>query len=433
MKKFLSFLLAFLFSITTFSGPISVFADSKDVSISSPNSVVLDYETGTVLYEKNGNKKIYPASTTKIWTAYLVIKNVKDLDHSIEIDKDLSVDGSSMYLQKGEIFTVRELLQGLLVHSSNDTAEVLAEYVSGSKEAFADLMNKEARAIGAKNTHFNNPHGLPDKEHYTTAYDMALMARQAMSNDLIREIVSTKSLTFEKCDTPTSKRFITRTFFNTNKFLTSTEKIQYKGKSVDIKYDIVDGIKTGYTDDAGRCLLSSAVKNDMRVISAVYKDAGTDVYADSRTLIDYAFNNYYNQTIINKADYTKSKRVLFTEEKELLYEPEFNYKIVLEKGSKASENYNAKVNLDYDLPIKKGDKVGTLDVYNGKTLEKTINLVAKNNLNSLFGFITENTTVKYSIKLALALISLFIIFIISKIIKKRKARRRRKSVNFKRK
>lgn len=433
MKKFLSFLLAFLFSITTFSGPISVFADSKDVSISSPNSVVLDYETGTVLYEKNGNKKIYPASTTKIWTAYLVIKNVKDLDHSIEIDKDLSVDGSSMYLQKGEIFTVRELLQGLLVHSSNDTAEVLAEYVSGSKEAFADLMNKEARAIGAKNTHFNNPHGLPDKEHYTTAYDMALMARQAMSNDLIREIVSTKSLTFEKCDTPTSKRFITRTFFNTNKFLTSTEKIEYKGKSVDIKYDIVDGIKTGYTDDAGRCLLSSAVKNDMRVISAVYKDAGTDVYADSRALIDYAFNNYYNQTIINKADYTKSKRVLFTKEKELLYEPEFNYKIVLEKGSKASENYNAKVNLDYDLPIKKGDKVGTLDVYNGKTLEKTINLVAKNNLNSLFGFITENTTVKYSIKLALALISLFIIFIISKIIKKRKARRRRKSVNFKRK
>lgn len=433
MKKFLSFLLAFLFSITTFSGPISVFADSKDVSISSPNSVVLDYETGTVLYEKNGNKKIYPASTTKIWTAYLVIKNVKDLDHSIEIDKDLSVDGSSMYLQKGEIFTVRELLQGLLVHSSNDTAEVLAEYVSGSKEAFADLMNKEAKAIGAKNTHFNNPHGLPDKEHYTTAYDMALIARQAMSNDLIREIVSTKSLTFEKCDTPTSKRFITRTFFNTNKFLTSTEKIEYKGKSLDIKYEIVDGIKTGYTDDAGRCLLSSAVKNDMRVISAVFKDAGTDVYTDSRTLIDYAFNNYYNQTIINKADYTKSKRVLFTEEKELLYEPEFNYKIVLEKGSKASENYNAKVNLDYDLPIKKGDKVGTLDVYNGKTLEKTINLVAKNNLNSLFGFITENTTVKYSIKLALALISLFIIFIISKIIKKRKARRRRKSVNFKRK
>ena len=127
MKKFLSFLLIFLLSITTFSSPLSVFADSKDVSISSPNSVVLDYDTGKVLYEKNGNKKVYPASTTKIWTAYLVIKNVKNLDAPVEIDKDLYVDGSSMYLEKGEIFTVRELLQGLLIHSSNDAAEVLAD------------------------------------------------------------------------------------------------------------------------------------------------------------------------------------------------------------------------------------------------------------------------------------------------------------------
>lgn len=425
MKKFLSFILACLISITTFSSPVYSFADSSDVSISSPNSVVLDYETGKVLYEKNGDKKIYPASTTKIWTAYLVIKNVKNLDEPVEINKQLYVDGSSMYLEKGEIFTVKELLQGLLIHSSNDAAEVLAEYVSGSTVEFAKLMNKEAKAIGANNTHFNNPHGLPDKEHYTTAYDMALMARESMSNEVIREIVSTKSVTFEKCDTPTSRCFTTRVFYNTNKFLTSTEKIQYKGKNIDIKYDIVDGIKTGYTDDAGRCLLSSAVKNGMRVISAVFKDSGTQVYVDSRTLIDYAFDNYYTQTIINKADYTKSKRILFTKEKELLYEPAFNYKVVLEKGNPVSKDYTTKINLDYDLPIKQGDKVGTLDVYNGKTLEKTINLVAKNDLNSIFGFLTENTTVKYSIRLALALITLFILFVISRIIKKRRIRKRK--------
>ena len=425
MKKFLSFILACLISITTFSSPVYSFADSSDVSISSPNSVVLDYETGKVLYEKNGDKKIYPASTTKIWTAYLVIKNVKNLDEPVEINKQLYVDGSSMYLEKGEIFTVKELLQGLLIHSSNDAAEVLTEYVSGSTVEFAKLMNKEAKAIGANNTHFNNPHGLPDKEHYTTAYDMALMARESMSNEVIREIVSTKSVTFEKRDTPTGRCFTTRVFYNTNKFLTSTEKIQYKGKNIDIKYDIVDGIKTGYTDDAGRCLLSSAVKNGMRVISAVFKDYGTQVYVDSRTLIDYAFDNYYTQTIINKADYTKSKRVLFTKEKELLYEPAFNYKVVLEKGNPVSKDYTTKINLDYDLPIKQGDKVGTLDVYNGKTLEKTINLVAKNDLNSIFGFLTENTTVKYSIRLALALITLFILFVISRIIKKRRIRKRK--------
>ena len=255
MKKFLSLVIVFLLSITTFLSPISSFADSKDVSISSPNSVVLDYETGKVLYEKDGDKKVYPASTTKIWTAYLVVKNVKNLNTPIEIDKHLFVDGSSMYLEKGEIFTVKQLLQGLLIHSSNDAAEVLAEYVSGNKADFAKLMNKEAKSIGANNTHFNNPHGLPDKDHYTTAYDMALIAREAMSNEIIREIVSTKSITFEKSDTDNYRCFTNRVFFNTNKFLTSTEKIKYKNKLIDIKYDIVDGIKTGYTDDAGRCLL----------------------------------------------------------------------------------------------------------------------------------------------------------------------------------
>ncbi|WP_455538639.1 D-alanyl-D-alanine carboxypeptidase family protein [Terrisporobacter sp.] len=430
MKKFLSFLLIFLLTITTFSGPISVFADSKDVSISSPNSVVLDYETGKVLYEKNGNKKVYPASTTKIWTAYLVIKNVKNLDAPVKIDKDLYVDGSSMYLQKGEIFTVRQLLQGLLIHSSNDAAVVLAEYTSGSVANFVKLMNKEAKSIGANNTHFNNSNGLPDTEHYTTAYDMALMAREAMSNDIIRGIVRTKSITFEKQDTPTTKCFTTRTFFNTNKFLTSTEKIKYKGKLIDIKYDIVDGIKTGYTDDAGRCLLASAVKNDMRVITAVFKDTGTEVYVDSRTLIDYAFNTYYTQMIINKTDYTESKRVLFTREKELLYEPEYNYKVVLEKGSNVSKDYSVKVNLDYNLPVKKGDTVGTLDVYNGKVLEKSIDLIAKNDLNSMFGFMSNNITVKYSIRLILALITLFILFIISRLTRKRKVKKR-KSINHK--
>lgn len=431
MKKFLSFLLVFLLSITTFSVPLSVFADSKEISISSPNSVVLDYETGKVLYEKNGNKKVYPASTTKIWTAYLVIKNVKNLDAPVKIDKDLYVDGSSMYLEKGEIFTVKELLQGLLIHSSNDVAEVLAEYTSGSVANFVKLMNKEAKSIGANDTYFNNPHGLPDTQHYSTAYDMALIAREAMSNELIREIVRTKSITFEKSDTATSKCFTTRTFFNTNKFLTSTEKIEYKGKLIDLKYDIVDGIKTGYTDDAGRCLLSSAVKNDMRVICAVFKDYGTQVYVDSRTLIDYAFDTYYTQTIINKTDYTKNERVLFTKEKELLYEPEYNYKIVLEKGESVSDNYHAKVNLDYHLPVKTGDTVGTLDVYNGKKLEKSINLIAKNNLNSKLGFLSEINIQKFLTRLVLALITLFVLFIISRVIKKKK-NKKRKLTNYKR-
>ena len=115
MKKLFSFVIVCLISISTFSGSLFSFADSKDISIYSPCSVVLDYETGKILFEKNRNKKVYPASTTKIWTAYLTVKNVKDLNTPIEIDKDLYVDGSSMYLEKGEIFTVKQLLQGLLI------------------------------------------------------------------------------------------------------------------------------------------------------------------------------------------------------------------------------------------------------------------------------------------------------------------------------
>lgn len=211
------------------------------------------------------------ASTTKIWTAYLVVKNVKNLDEPVEITEPPGVDGSSMYLEVGEIFTVRELLQGLLIHSSNDAAVVLAKYVSGSTQDFAQLMNKEAKKAGALNTHFNNPHGLPDDNHYTTPYDMAMLARKAMSEKVIREIVSTKSISFKQQNTATSKINTSRYFTNTNLFLTSNDKITYRKQSIPIKYDIVDGIKTGYTDLAGRCLLSSAVKNDMRVIAAVFK------------------------------------------------------------------------------------------------------------------------------------------------------------------
>ena len=161
---------------------ITAFAETYDnVDLISNYGVVIDYETGQVLGGKNIDSKVYPASTTKIWTAYLTVKNTKNLDEPIEITEPPGVDGSCMYLEVGEIFTVRELLQGLLIHSSNDAAVVLAKYVSGSVEEFANLMNEEAKKAGALNTHFNNPHGLPDENHYTTPYDMAMLARKAMS------------------------------------------------------------------------------------------------------------------------------------------------------------------------------------------------------------------------------------------------------------
>ncbi len=424
MKKFLSLFVAVITIFYTFlSSFILSYASDDSLSIPAEAAVLMDYETGEVLYSTNGNEKIYPASTTKAWTAYLVLKYKPNLNEPIKIDKELNIEGSSMYLKLGEEFTVKELLESLLVHSSNDVAVVLAEYVSGSVSEFVKLMNSEAKSIGANNTHFNNPNGLPDKDHYTTAHDMALIARECMSNNTFRQIVKTKSISFPATEAYPYERY----FINTNKFLTSKEKINYKGKDIDIKYDIVDGIKTGYTDDAGRCLLSSAVKNDMRMICAVFKSTGNDIYLASRTLLDYGFNNYHNKTIISKNKYTFTERILFTKQKELTYEPEFTYKVLLKNGS-STDNYSTKVKLDkIKLPIKKGDKVGTLEVYNGRKLETTINLISTNNLNSILGPIIENKIVSTIIKLILFIfIVLFIGLLYLKVINKKRKRLRKR-------
>lgn len=421
MKKFLSLLVTYIIIFSTFLNSAKAsYASSDEPNIPAEAAVLMDYETGQVLFNKNGDKKIYPASTTKAWTAYLVLKYKPNLNERIQITKDPNVEGSNMYLKVGESFTVKELLEGLLIHSSNDAAVVLAEYVSGSIKEFANLMNEEAKSIGAKNTHFTNPHGLPDKNHVTTANDMALMAREAMSNSVFRDIVKTKSISFPATEAYPYERY----FINTNKFLTSNEKINYKGKDIDIKYDIVDGIKTGYTDDAGRCLLSSAVKDGRRLICAVFKSTGNDLYLASRTLLDYGFDNYYNETIVSKENYTKSKRVLFSKQKELIYEPEFSYKILLKNGSPKG-SYSVKTKLDnINLPIKKGNKVGTLEVYNSNKLETKINLVATNDLNSIFGPLVENKIISTIIKISLiAVVSIFIILVSMKIRYKRKYRK----------
>ncbi|NLM04628.1 MAG: D-alanyl-D-alanine carboxypeptidase [Clostridiales bacterium] len=277
-------------------------------NITAPTAVLLDYTTGEVLYDHNAHNLAFPASTTKVMTSILVLENA-NLDDVLTINEDLYIDGSSMYLLKGESFTVKELLQGLLIRSANDAAEVLAKHVSGSIEDFADLMNKRARELGAKNTHFTNPHGLPDDNHVTTAYDLAIIAKHAMSFELFRDIVSTVRLEFP----PTEYTPETRYYRNTNRFLWGTggnNKILYKDNYEDIKYDIVDGIKTGYTGAAKQCLITSAIKDDHRLIAVVLGAEGSNVYLDSRTLIDYGFDNFKLEKIVDKNAFITNAPIL---------------------------------------------------------------------------------------------------------------------------
>ena len=424
MLKKVSILLAFILTfINVFTFNNVSFAETQAPSVSAKYAVLMDYTSGKILYEKNPHEKMYPASTTKVWTAYVTLKHVKNLDEVVSIGNIGDIDGSSMYLKPGEKLTVRELLEGLLIVSANDAAVVLAEHVSGSVPEFAKLMNKEAKKIGAVDTHFNNANGLPDLQHYTSAYDMALMAREAMSNDVFRQIVDTKLLRL-----PATEFYPERFLKNTNKFLTGDTKIPYKGQMVDIKYDIVDGIKTGFTDDAGKCLLSSAKKDDMRLISAVFKTEGDNMYIDSRTLLDYGFDNFKSEKAIDRNNFLESKSIWYSKERKLEYMPKYSYYTIIEKGS-TNPNFTTKTKLDdIKLPIKKGSKVGTLEVYQDNDSKPVANipLIAQNDVNSLFKAILNNPIVKVIKSLVLIALSLVAVFIALVLIRKKIRRKRRR-------
>ena len=361
------------------------FADNEP-AIVAKHAVLMDYESGKILYNKDGNSKLYPASTTKVWTACLVLKEVKDLNQVIEI-KDLpQIDGSSMYLKNGESFTVKQLLDALLVHSANDAAFVLARYVGGGNiQKFIDLMNSEAKKIGATNTHFNNPHGLPDPNHYTTAHDMALIAREAMNNDTFRQIVKTKSLKFEATKAYPYERY----FVNTNKFLTSHDKITYKGQPINIKYDIVDGIKTGYTGNAGYCLSFSMVvnKNDKnekkrRVIGVVlgtnHKNKRTSA---SLALLKYGKENFNMKKVIDKDSFIGKKYIKGMKELEVTLKAKDELYTILKDDESIKSEVKIK-NIEY--PVKKGDTMGIIKYYtNSGDLLGSVDIVSNNSIDNV--------------------------------------------------
>lgn len=346
-------------------------------TITAPHGVLIDYETGKVLFDKNAHEQAYPASTTKVMTAILVLENAK-LDETITIDTDLYIDGSSMYLLKGESFTVGELLKALLIRSANDTAEVLAAHVAGSVEEFAKMMNERAKELGALNTNFVNPHGLPDTNHVTTAYDLAMIAKHAMSFEEFRNIVSSTSLSFE----PTVQTPETRIYRNTNRFLWGTgrgDQILYNGKYINIKYDIIDGIKTGFTNAAKQCLISSSVKDGHRLISVVLGAEGVNIYSDSRSLLDYGYANYKLVKLSDKniEEYTATVKNGREEEVKLLIQNDEIALLSIDVDPKEIIQ-NVIIQNNITAPIKKGQVLGKITyTLNNETI-KEVNLVSEN-------------------------------------------------------
>jgi len=251
--------------------------------------LLMEKNTGDILYEKNSNEKMYPASTTKIMTAILVIENcylnevVTVSPSSISaVPPSYSLSG----LQAGEELRIEDLLYILLIPSANDVANLLAEHTSGSIPAFATLMNKKAEALGLTETHFTNPSGVHDKDLYTTAHDLAILTKYAMNNKKFMDIVKTSSYTVPSTNLHPEED---RVFTNSNLLLTKSESNYF--------YEYATGIKTGFTDPAGDCLVASAKKDNVEFIAVCLKGSRLDnglreKFIDCKSLFDFAFDNY---------------------------------------------------------------------------------------------------------------------------------------------
>jgi len=331
------------------------------LDVSAQFACVIDAQTGQILYNKNAEKRHSMASTTKIMTALVALEKTGENELVTVSANAAGTEGSSIYLKAGETLPMSDLLYGLMLSSGNDAAIAIAEHVAGSVESFAAMMTKRAREIGAKNTAFQNPNGLDEEGHYTTAYDLALITREALNHPRFAEIVSTK-----RKNIPASENSVARSFYNHNKLLSL--------------YPGCIGVKTGFTKKTGRCLVSAAQKNHVTLI-CVTLNAPND-WNDHTVLLNHGFEKTEARPLIVKDMVMKSLPVRNGSSKslDLLAEEDF---YVTNNEAEGLSGFK----IDYHLPshvpapVSEGVPIGRLQVsYKGKILKK-MNLIAGANID----------------------------------------------------
>lgn len=306
-------------------------------------ALVMDARSGQILYGKNINRKMYPASTTKILTAILALEKA-DVDEVVTISRRAcTVEGSAVGLQEGEKIRMEDLLYALMLSSANDAAVAIAEHVGGSVEGFAEMMNEKARLLGARNSHFVNPHGLPDPAHYTTARDLALISRYAMNDPRFREIVST---VHREIGCEFTFRGEPQTWlWNHNKLLS--------------RYEGATGIKTGYTVEAGQCLVASAKRGDRELIAVVLKSQGSNVYSDAAALLDYGFNSFTPNVLVEKGEVVGRVAVRYgVSDVTLVAARDFIYNFPVNASSPVERDVILREPVK--APVEQGDVIGEL-------------------------------------------------------------------------
>jgi len=306
----------------------------KGFGISAHSAILYQPETKAFLYEKNADERMPMASTTKIMTALVALENAS-LEERVEIgEESVGIEGSSAYLKAGEVLTVEELLYALLLNSANDAATAIAYHVSGSIEEFAELMNSRAESLGLCDTHFTNPHGLDDENHYTTARELACIAAQALENENFKKITSTYKKSFVNEER-------SRIYVNHNKLLSS--------------YDGCIGVKTGFTKKSGRCLVSAAERNGLTFVS-VTLDAPSD-WSDHVNLLDYGYETLEKITFADVGEFSYEVSVIDGMQESVAVKNTESASVIVEKGKHTVKEY-VKLPRFTASEVKAGDVLG---------------------------------------------------------------------------
>lgn len=324
--------------------------------------VVIEADSKRVLNDKNKDERLAMASTTKIMTALVTCKNVKDFDEVVAInDNAVGIEGTSMYLKKGEKLTVKELLYGLMLPSGNDAAMALAYYVGGSEERFVEMMNEQAKELNLQNTHFANPHGLDADGHYTSAYDLAIITAEALKNDTFKEIVSTKNIR------------VTGSKENEPRFLSNKNKLL---KTL----DGCTGVKTGFTDNAGRCFVCSCTRDGMTLISVVLNCG--PMFEESAKLLNTCFEKYKMREILEPYAQGENIKVSNGESDfvQTVTKHGFTYPLTDEEFNNIKIVRNQPEILD--APVVKEQKIGEIEIYLDKNLLFKENIYTMENVKS---------------------------------------------------
>ena len=361
MKKILILLLLFI------SIPLVKAEETEDLAPNAKSAIMIEASTGEILFQKNKDEKLAPASMTKMMSMLLIMEeiengNLKWNEMITTSEKASSMGGSQIFLKVGEKMTVEDLLKGVAIASGNDAVVALAERVSGSEEQFVKRMNTRAKDLGLKNTNFINATGLTADNHYSSAYDMSLIAKELVKHEKILEFTSTYEDYLRK-DTKSPFWLV-----NTNRLVRFKEG--------------VDGLKTGFTDEAGYCLTATMKKDNMRLITVVMKEENTSKRsADTTKMLDYGFNIYMVQTILDEKTTIEKKKVELGKTLTTEIVPKENITI-LNKKSDDQKNITYKTNINKIIaPIKKGDKVGTIDIIEDNNIISTIDATVKEDIS----------------------------------------------------